>query len=78
MLNFSLTERRSLLDDNPAIRLNPPLWPLFEVRIAPERPDFTDSGTLPVDVPADVYDSGDFQHLLQETGETGWFLDRTF
>jgi hypothetical protein len=67
-----------LTDDNPDIRLNPPLWPLFEVRIAPERPDFANSGTLLVDVGADVYQGVDFQRLLRETGERGWFLDRTF
>lgn len=72
--NFDLI----LTDDNPDIRLNPPLWPLFEVRIAPERPDFASSGTLLVDVPADVYDGDDFQRLLRDTGERGWFLDRTF
>jgi hypothetical protein len=72
--NFDLI----LTDDNPDIRLNPPLWPLFEVRIAPERPDFANSGTLLVDVPADVYQGDDFQRLLRETGERGWFLDRTF
>jgi hypothetical protein len=31
-----------------------------------------------VDVPADVYQGDDFQPLLRETGEHGWFLDRTF
>jgi hypothetical protein len=72
--NFDLI----LTDDNPDIRLNPPLWPLFEVRIAPERPDFANSGTLLVDVGADVYQGEDFQRLLRETGERGWFLDRTF
>ena len=72
--NFDLI----LTDDNPDIRLNPPLWPLFEVRIAPERPDFASSGTLLVDVAADVYEGDDFQRLLRETGERGWFLDRTF
>jgi len=44
----------------------------------PERPDFANSGTLLVDVPADVYQGDDFQRLLRETGERGWFLDRTF
>jgi hypothetical protein len=33
---------------------------------------------LLVDVPADVYQGDDFQRLLRETGERGWFLDRTF
>ncbi len=72
--NFDLI----LTDDNPDIRLNPQLWPVFEVRIAPERPDFGGSGTLLVDVPADVFEGDDFQRLLRETGERGWFLDRTF
>ena len=72
--NFDLI----LTDDNPDIRLNPQLWPLFEVRIAPERPDFATSGTLLVDVPANIYVGDDFQRLLRETGEHGWFLDRTF
>jgi hypothetical protein len=72
--NFDLI----LTSDNPDLRLNPPLWPLFEVRIAPESPDFANSGMLLVDVPADVYQGDDFQRLLRETGERGWFLDRTF
>jgi len=72
--NFDLI----LTDDNPDLRLNPQLWPLFEVRIAPERPDFAASGTLLVDVAADVFAGDDFQRLLRETGENGWFLDRTF
>jgi hypothetical protein len=72
--NFDLI----LTDDDPDLRLNPQLWPLFEVRIAPERPDFAASGTLLVDVAADVFEGDDFQRLLRETGENGWFLDRTF
>jgi hypothetical protein len=67
-----------LTDDNPDRRLNPQLWPLFAVRIAPERPDVANSGTLLVDVGADVYQGDDLQRLLRETGERGWFLDRTF
>lgn len=72
--NFDLI----LTDDNPDIRLNPQLWPLFEARIAPERADFATSGTLLVDVGADVFEGGEFQRLLRETGERNWFLDRTF
>jgi hypothetical protein len=72
--NFDLI----LTDDNPDIRLNPQLWPLFEVRIAPERPDFATSGTLLVNVAADVFETGDFQRLLRETGAGDWFLDRTY
>lgn len=72
--NFDLI----LTDDNPDIRLNPQLWPLFEVRIASERPDFANSGTLLVDVAADAFEGDDFQRLLRETGEQRWFLDRTF
>ena len=67
-----------LTDDNPDIRLNPQLWPSFEARIAPERPDFASRGTLLVNVPATVFEGDDFQRLLRETGESGWFLDRTF
>ena len=49
------------------------------MRIAAEHPDFASSGTLLVDVPADVCEGDDdFQRLLRETGERGWFLDRTF
>ena len=72
--NFDLI----LTDDDPDIRLNPQLWPLFEVRIAPERPEFASAGTLLVDVAADVFQGDNFQRLLRETGERGWFLDRTF
>ena len=50
---------------------------MFEVRIAPGRPNFASSGSLLVDVPADVYQGDDFQRLLRETGERVWFLDRT-
>ncbi len=72
--NFDLI----LTNDDSDIRLNPQLWPLFEARIAPERPEFAASGHLLVNLPADLFEGADFQRLIRETGENGWFLDRTF
>jgi len=72
--NFDLI----LTDDDPDLRLNPQLWPAFEVRIAPERPEFASSGQLLVNAATDVVEGDEFLHLLRETGDRGWFLDRTF
>ena len=72
--NFDLI----LTNEDPDIRLSQQLWPLFEARIAPERPDFAASGQLLVNVSAVVFNGSDFQRLLRETGDAGWFLDRTF
>ena len=66
-----------LTDDNPDIRLNPPLWPCFEVRIAREKPEYGQA-TLLVNVAAEVYEGSEFDRLLRESGDNSWYLDRTF
>jgi predicted RecB family nuclease len=67
-----------LTDDDPDIRLNPQIWADFEVRLAPDRPEFADRDTLLVNVAPEVFAGDDFQRLLRETPEGGWFLDKTF
>ena len=66
-----------LTDDNPDIRLSPPLWPRFEARIAPERTEYGPA-TLLVYVSAEIYEGTEFDRLLRESGEKFWYLDRTF
>jgi len=66
-----------LTDDDPDIRLNPQLWPSYEVQVAAGRPEFGPE-TLLVSVSAEVYESPEFDRLLRECGDGAWFLDRTF
>lgn len=67
-----------LTNDDPDIRLNPALWPLFEVRMAREKPEFASKGSLLLNVSAQVFEGSEFQRMLRETAEHNWFLDRTF
>lgn len=72
--NFNLI----LTNDDPDIRLNPQLWPLHRVRIAPEKPEYG-GRTVLVNVTADVYEGAEFQRLLRNAQESGgWFLDQTY
>lgn len=72
--NFNLI----LTNDDPDIRLNPQLWPSYQVRIVPGRPEYEGRTTL-VNVSASVYEGAEFQRLLRDTEESGrWFLDQTY
>jgi hypothetical protein len=66
-----------LTDDDPDLRLNPQFWPSFQVKIAPERPEYGQQ-TLLLNINANVYKSQEFKQLLRETGDKGWFLDQTY
>ncbi len=66
-----------LTDDDPDLRLSPPMWDDVACSLEPPRPQDR-PGMLHVRVYAAVFEGAVFQSMLRRSGERGWCVDESF